>query len=44
MTGYINTTAIGGMVVDPLSALTIASLWDLGYAVSPGPANAYYLT
>ena len=44
MTGYINTTAIGGMVVDPLSALTIASLWDLGYAVSAGPANAYYLT
>jgi len=44
MTGYINTTASGGMVADPLSAMTIASLKDLGYAVDLGKADYYALT
>ena len=44
MTGYINSTPFGGMVADPLSAMTIASLKDLGYAVDMSKADAYVLT
>lgn len=44
MTGYISTGTVGSMVADPFSALTIASLKDLGYAVSYAPADTYYLT
>ncbi len=44
MTGYINSTAFGGMVADPLSAMTIASLKDLGYGVDMSKADAYELT
>ena len=44
MTGYINSTAFGGMVADPLSAMTIASLKDLGYGVDMSRADPYVLT
>lgn len=44
MTGYINSTAFGGMVADPLSAMTIASLKDLGYGVEMGKADYYVLS
>jgi hypothetical protein len=38
MTGYLN-----GGIANPLSALTIASLQDLGYVVNMGAAEAYTL-
>jgi hypothetical protein len=44
MTGYIDTAPANGTVADPLSAMTIASLKDLGYGVSFAQADTYYLT
>jgi hypothetical protein len=43
MTGYIDTAPANGTVADPLSAMTIASLKDLGYGVSFAQADTYYL-
>ncbi len=44
MTGYIDTKAVNGSAIDPLSAMTIASLKDLGYATAASaPADSYKL-
>ena len=46
MTGFINTSTYGANTVpDPLSAITVASLWDLGYVVNMGSSriDAYSL-
>jgi hypothetical protein len=38
MTGYINSSS------NPMSAITVASLTDLGYGTNPGAATAFTLT
>ncbi len=39
MTGYLDTAAVNGTVVAPLSAMTLASLRDLGYTTGDGGAT-----
>ena len=45
MTGFLDSVPLAtGMALDPLSAMTVASLKDLGYGVSASaPVDAYYL-
>lgn len=43
MTGWLDTAPRGGMVADPLSAMTIASLKDLGYGVAAKPPSDLFL-
>ena len=43
MTGWLDTAPKGGMVADPLSAITAASLKDLGYVVAARPPTDFYI-
>ena len=43
MTGWLDTAPRAGMVADPLSAITTASLKDLGYVVAARPATDFYI-
>ncbi len=43
MTGWLDTAPRAGMVADPLSAITTASLKDLGYVVAARPPTDFYI-
>ena len=43
MTGWLDTAPKGGMVADPLSTITTASLKDLGYVVATRPPADFYI-
>jgi hypothetical protein len=43
MTGWLDTAPRAGMVADPMSAITTASLKDLGYAVAAKPPTDFYI-
>lgn len=43
MPGWPDTAPRAGMVADPLSAITTASLKDLGYVVAARPPTDFYI-